>query len=136
MMNKKITIYGVMVLCVAGAVLGLMLTDQQQQLAILDKQKDVEEIYENIPKLPPTDISIKSAMFVNSTGGVLQVYFDNTNNVAMVNANGQGDVIFTETTSASGAKYENKTLDMVLWNKGDMVTLYQKGAVVFEGVSK
>ncbi|MES3004783.1 MAG: MliC family protein [Patescibacteria group bacterium] len=133
-MNKHI-IWGILVLCVAGGVLGLMLKDQLVQNAVLE-QNSTNSVLVETQKLPPTDTAKKSDVFKNSSDGVIQVFFDMEKNTAIVNADGQGDVVFTRAISASGARYENKILKMALWNKGDVVTLYQGEKVVFEGTKQ
>ncbi len=133
-MNKHILL-GILILCLAGGLLAFMLGDQKiknSDTGIVENTSDFTESQ----KLSPTEISQKSHVFKNSSNGVVQVFFDTENETATVNADGHGDVVFTQVVSASGARYENKNLNMVLWNKGDSITLYQGEKVVFEGTKQ
>jgi len=63
----------------------------------------------------------------------LEVSYDKVNNVAMIYPNTEGQVVFNATTSASGVKYINDKQDLVLWNKGDEISLYLNDSLIFNG---
>jgi len=60
------------------------------------------------------------------TNETITVSFDNTNQTATVNGAGYTNLVFNQTISASGARYENAEKGLILWNKGDEITLYDK----------
>jgi heat shock protein HslJ len=92
------------------------------------------------PKDTPTpqniDIVIKKepivATFISPTTGEATVV-SFSEEVASVNFNEFVDVPLTLVTSASGARYENTDLGLVVWNKGDEVTIYQNDEIIFMG---
>jgi heat shock protein HslJ/membrane-bound inhibitor of C-type lysozyme len=46
---------------------------------------------------------------------------------------GYADMMMQQVEAASGARYENRGANLVLWNKGDEVTLYRGEEVIFSG---
>lgn len=60
------------------------------------------------------------------------VYYEN--NTAAIYAGDVNEVTFTATTSASGARYENAEQGLILWNKGNEVSLYLNDSLIFSGI--
>ncbi len=77
-----------------------------------------------------------SHTFVSETEGSMTVSFDNEAATATMTGAGYSDITFTQAISASGARYVNEELDLVLWNKGNEVTLYKGEEPVFVGTTK
>ena len=86
--------------------------------------KDSEELTEN-------DIETIYQSYEN--GQELKVIYNNQNNTAKIYAGEPDEIVFTLTTSASGAKYENTERGTVLWSKGDDVVLYLNESPIFIG---
>lgn len=75
-----------------------------------------------------------TAEFSNAgTGQSISVSFDNQAETATMTGQGYTGLVFRQTISASGARYENTAEGLILWNKGDDITLYRGDDVLFEG---
>lgn len=65
------------------------------------------------------------AEFRNAQSGQsITVSFDNNAQTATLNGLGYENLVFNQAISASGARYVNENRGLVLWNKGDDITLY------------
>lgn len=73
------------------------------------------------------------ATFVAPSGASINVVFDNNTETATLSGAGYANVVFAQAISASGARYENEELGLVLWNKGNDITLYQNDEPIFTG---
>jgi membrane-bound inhibitor of C-type lysozyme len=74
--------------------------------------------------------------YVNaSTSQELKVSYDNTNNTAIIYPNEVNKVVFNATTTGSGARYSNDEQGLILWNKGDDVSLYLNDSLIFTGTT-
>lgn len=70
------------------------------------------------------------------TQQVATVSFDNTTQTATLDGAGYQGLVFTQDISASGARYVNNENNLVLWNKGNDITLYDStGKSLFNGTS-
>ncbi|MCC6198737.1 META domain-containing protein [Candidatus Nomurabacteria bacterium] len=70
------------------------------------------------------------------TQQVATVSFDNTTQTATLDGAGYQGLVFTQDISASGARYINNENNLVLWNKGNDITLYDStGKSLFNGTS-
>ncbi len=85
------------------------------------------------------DVSVKNiieATFANKESSEeINVVFNNEGDTATLNGLGFSDLVFTIATSASGARYENEEEGLVLWNKGNDITLYEGEEIIFEGTT-
>lgn len=73
-------------------------------------------------------------VFTSETSGEsISVVFNTEDRLAILNGAGFEGVVFIQATSASGARYVNDYKNLVLWNKGDEITLYNGESVVFSG---
>lgn len=84
-------------------------------------------------QVPDTTIT---ADFVSDSGGSIHVVFDTTADSALLTGAGFDRVTLLRAISGSGARYENTDLGLVLWNKGNDVTLTDDDTVVFSGTIK
>lgn len=83
----------------------------------------------------PTVEIINLQRFSDEEGNSIEVTFNPKNETVTVSGDGYVGLVFEETVSASGARYENTENDLVLWNNGDEVTIYQADEVVFVGTA-
>lgn len=81
----------------------------------------------------PADLAIYT--FTASSNESINVQFDNETDTAIMTGMGYENLLFTRTISASGARYENLSNRLVLWNKGNEITLYANDEVVFTGTT-
>lgn len=73
--------------------------------------------------------------YTNSENGQeLKVSYDNTNNTATIYPEGLEKVVFNATTTGSGARYVNEQ-GLILWNKGDDVSLFLNDSLIFTGTT-
>ncbi len=79
----------------------------------------------------PADLSTYT--FISSAGESISVQFDNETDTAIMTGMGYENLPFARAISASGARYENPSNRLVLWNKGNEITLYADDAVIFIG---
>lgn len=82
----------------------------------------------------PADLAMNT--FTSQNEETIDVQFDNENQTAIMTGAGHEDLVFTQAVSASGARYENKENNLVLWNKGDQITLYEGDEIIFTGSTK
>lgn len=76
----------------------------------------------------------KNFVFTNQeTQESITVSFDTERDTATMKSEEYGTVKFNQTISASGARYEDPDTGMILWNKGNEITLYQGDTVLFTG---
>jgi len=68
-------------------------------------------------------------------GQQLKVSYDNTNNTATIYPDGLDKVVFNATTTGSGARYSNDEQGLILWNKGDEVSLFLRDSLIFTGTT-
>lgn len=73
-------------------------------------------------------------VFVDESGESISVSFDNEAGTATMTGYGYSGLVFAQAISASGARYVNEEHDMVLWNKGDEITLYAGDQPIFTGM--
>lgn len=71
--------------------------------------------------------------FVDEAGESIDVSFDSEARIATLNGRGYSNLVFNQATSASGARYENAAEGLVLWNKGEDITLYRGDETLFTG---
>lgn len=74
--------------------------------------------------------------FTADSGEEIEVTFDIENSTATLDGRGHQNLVFTQTEAASGVRYENTDTNLVLWNKGNEVTLYEADEAVFTGVTE
>ncbi len=85
--------------------------------------------YGAVLSVQPTEVR-----FVSSGGeGEITARFEGR--AATVTGLGLEAVALQEVETASGARYEDRVTGITLWNKGDEVTLYQNGAIIFTGLN-
>lgn len=113
MKSAKI-ILGVVVIVAALLVLG---NTWPQVKTLLIKDKSVQAVYVN-----------------PANGAAITVTY--SGNTATLESQSFHGVEFTQVEAASGARYENKEKDLIIWNKGDEVTLYQNEAPIFAGSAR
>ena len=77
-----------------------------------------------------------TADFVSDSGESIHVVFDNASDVAILTGAGFDNVTLPRAISGSGARYENTDLGLVLWNKGNDITLTDHDTLVFSGTEK
>lgn len=63
----------------------------------------------------------------------VSVVFDTEKSTATLNGLGYDDLVLDSAVSASGARYENKTENIELWNRGEGVTISKNGQEIFSG---
>lgn len=73
------------------------------------------------------------ADFISTDGKSALVSFNNENRTATLDGAGYSKLVFAQGISASGARYVNEAENLVLWNKGDEITLYKGEEVLFQG---
>ena len=74
-------------------------------------------------------------IYINpSTKQELKVYYNESDNTATLYPNENNQVIFNSTTSGSGARYTNDEQGLILWNKGDEISLYLNDSLIFNGI--
>ncbi|HEY1037111.1 MAG TPA: META domain-containing protein [Candidatus Paceibacterota bacterium] len=89
---------------------------------------------DSVVAVPPQ--ATVSALFTNAqTKKSVLVAFDNAKQTATMKMDGADDIVLNQTMSASGARYENASLGLVLWNKGNEITVYEKDVIIFTGVT-
>ncbi|MFA6602161.1 MAG: META domain-containing protein [Candidatus Paceibacterota bacterium] len=109
-MNKKITIASVIIIVIAAAAF------------LLTRPKDAR-----VGSGAPVFVS---AVFYSSSGQRVNAVFSE----GKVDLGGSfGSITLKQVISASGARYANDDESFVFWNKGNDVTIYQNGKVIFQG---
>lgn len=78
-------------------------------------------------------VGIEVVYIDNINNQQLKVVYNNTLNTATIYPNENNQVVFTATTSGSGARYENSNQGLILWNKGYDVSLYLNDSLIFTG---
>jgi len=71
--------------------------------------------------------------FSDDEGNTIELSFNPESESVTVSGSGYVGLVFNQTTSASGARFENTENDLVLWNKDNEVTIYKNEEVVFVG---
>ncbi|HRN69968.1 MAG TPA: MliC family protein [Candidatus Woesebacteria bacterium] len=86
----------------------------------------------------PSIVEIADAYtFTNvESGETITVTFNNENNTAILNSQDYKDLVFKQTISASGARYENIDTGLILWNKGNDISLMKGEEVLFTGTTQ
>lgn len=122
-MDKKVIIAAV-ILIIVGV---LLFSGGDKKEVVLEEDTTEENTSQN---------SIIEAVYVNEDEGEeINVVFNSEEDTATLNGLGFSDLIFTIATSASGARYVNEDEDLVLWNKGNDITLYQDDEIIFAGTA-
>jgi membrane-bound inhibitor of C-type lysozyme len=120
--NKKSIALIVLLLIILAIVLYFVKTPAQSP--VIDQQNNIQiigEIY----------------TYTNaSTSQELKVSYDNTNNTAIIYPNEVNKVVFNATTTGSGARYSNDEQGLILWNKGNNVSLYLNDSLIFTGTTE
>jgi heat shock protein HslJ len=80
-----------------------------------------------------TAFATSSAVTFTSADGTENLSASFAGEQVLVNGQGMERVVLRQVVAASGARYENADGSIVLWNKGNEVTLYQNGAQTFVG---
>lgn len=121
-MNKtKILLFTILIILIATGVLyGIRFRTKKN----INTQIDIEEKIE----------IIASAQYVSETGDEAKVTYYN-NDTASLNLIGSElvDINFNLAASASGARYENTELNLVLWEKEPQLTIYKDDGEIFNG---
>lgn len=77
---------------------------------------------------------ITAAFVAGDSGESVIVTFDRIADTAVMDGLGYQGLVFERAVSGSGARYENADEGLVLWNKGDELTIYAADdAVLFSG---
>ena len=71
--------------------------------------------------------------FSDGEGNSVELSFNPETESVTVSGAGYVGLVFNQITSASGARFENTENNLVLWNKGNEVTMYKDNEVVFVG---
>lgn len=83
----------------------------------------------------PMNKNVIGASFVATDGTTIEVVFDNSADTATMSGVGYEELVFNRAISASGARYKNSEVGLVLWNKGDEITLYDSNnEPIFTGI--
>lgn len=117
-MNHKI-LFAILLIIVVSSGVFFLWTQQSRNTNNVISETPIEHI--NIHR------------FTNASGDFIEASFNPESKTVTVTGNGYVGMVFNETVSASGARYENKENNLVLWNKGNEVTLYQGEEEVFAG---
>lgn len=81
--------------------------------------------------------NVIQAEFTAADGTAISVTFDNNRDIATMNGAGFEGLVFAHATSASGARYVNESEGLVLWNKGNEVTLFDENdRPIFTGITQ
>lgn len=88
----------------------------------------------NIEDIKPQEITSTQAQYVSETGDEAHVnyYSNNTASLTLIGSEYK-DIQFTHATSASGARYENTDLGLILWEKAPDLTIYKDEEPIFSG---
>jgi len=88
------------------------------------------------PTIPEESNKILGEVFIyknSETNQSLKVSYDNNSDTATIYPNEINQVVFKATTTGSGARYANDEQHLILWNKGDDVSLYLSDSLIFTG---
>lgn len=88
-------------------------------------------VFDNDGVTTEKDMLIPAA-YTNAAGETVNVEYNNDKGTVTMVRNGE-TIILSQVISASGARYANEDESIVLWNKGDDVTLYENDVITFEG---
>lgn len=69
------------------------------------------------------------------TGDSVMVSFSDNGNRALFTGLGYTEEVLEQAISASGARYVNTDESLVVWNKGDEITVFINDEIVFEGIT-
>lgn len=68
--------------------------------------------------------------YVTESGDSLEVIYNPTTNKVKLKGLNWSDLEFDQIVSASGARYENRNEDLVLWNKGGEISLFKGDEII------
>lgn len=88
------------------------------------------------PTIPEESNKIVGEVFIyknSETNQSLKVSYDNNSDTATIYPNEINQVVFKATTTGSGARYANDEQHLILWNKGDDISLYLSDSLIFTG---
>lgn len=71
-------------------------------------------------------------VFENQLGEQVTVVFDDETAI-ITRGDEESSIILNRVVSGSGARYANEDESIVLWNKGDDITIYENETITFEG---
>lgn len=117
-MNMKIIAIGALLVAATAAVLAI--SSNRIELAAEDPHQH--------------DHAQEATTFVSSDNEEISVVFagDHLDLTGL----GYEDLLLQQVEAASDARYENREANLVLWNKGEEVTIYRDEEVLFSGVHK
>lgn len=87
----------------------------------------------------PNNIEVIGQIYVYtnaSTSEQLKISYNNTNNTAIIYPDEVNRVVFNATTTGSGARYTNDEQGLILWNKGNEISLYLNDSLIFTGTTE
>lgn len=99
-------------------------------LFVLQNSQGSEE--EQVPAVQNLQVAKDAVLFVSPhTSESVSVVFDSES--AKFSNDTYQDVLVLQTEAASGARYVNEELGLMLWNKGAELVVYEDDIVIFEG---
>lgn len=99
-------------------------------LFVLQNSRGVEEV--QVPAVQNLQVSNDAILFISPhTSESVSVVFDSES--AKFSNDTYQDVLVLQTEAASGARYVNEELGLMLWNKGAELVVYEDDIVIFEG---
>lgn len=123
---KKLSMFLILLILVA---LGFVLFLKYDEVEDIEESKDYNQV-----ELNDKNITKAEASYVSSKNEQANVtyYSDDT---AVLNSLGSGykNISFKVATSASGARYENRELNLVLWEKAPEINIYKNDSLIFSG---
>ncbi len=83
------------------------------------------------------DIPVLEVAYFNleETDDIL-VFYDQIEKTALLYSSTIAGALLSEVPSASGVRYESPTSNLILWNKGQEVTLYRGEEIIFNGFTR
>ncbi|MEK7462021.1 MAG: META domain-containing protein [Patescibacteria group bacterium] len=116
---------------VKATVLGGLLLFGTICVAWLITRPNIQDLSEQEIAAPPAISPTPVAFISTETGDSIFVTFGTS--TALLNGKGYSNLLFMQVEAASGAKYENQSENLSLWNKGDEVTLQRGRRTLFVG---
>lgn len=98
--------------------------------ALLTPFENEADIYSSLGQSESQDLPMQ--IFESLDGEQVSVIFS-TETAIIINHEDDSSISLNRAVSGSGARYVNKDESIVLWNKGDDITLYKNDEVTFEG---
>lgn len=92
---------------------------------------EVDQVEESL--VGGKDIASDGVSYVSDSGELIEVFFDKENETAILNGLGYDHLLFVLRESASGARYVNEKENLVLWNKGEEISLMRDEETIFVG---